>query len=147
MLFFIRLATGQYSAHRLDTPQDADLYASAMQAGTSVDRNDLCSWKEACEVAANVEGACPGDYMAIDNGAMNEWPRYDVVRAWKIGDHARMVFNGDGFDCGQVCRVSADCKRIRVTGREGPRGGRKPMTFKRQGKSGVWKRGAFHLER
>lgn len=146
MLFFIRLATGQYSVHRLDTPQDADLYASAMQAGISVDRNDICSWREACEVAANVEGAGPDEYMAVDNGP-TEWPRYDVVRAWKIGDRARMVFNGDGFDCGQVCRVSPDYKRIRVTGIKGPRGGRKALTFKRQGKSGVWKRGAFHLER
>lgn len=146
MLFFVRSEgpSVTYRAHALRTPADADLYARAMQDGTSVDSNDITSWKQAEEVAASIEG--PVKYMAVDKGAMNEWPRYDVVRAWKIGDHVKMVFHGDGFDCGLVCRVSKDAHRVRVTGRAGPRGGRKPLTFKRVGRSGVWKCGAFHLE-
>ena len=151
MLFFIAIPGGdgmptKYEARQLLTPADAHVYAEAMQAGLSVDGNDICSWRQACEIAANIEpNGHPGEYMAIDKGA-NEWPRWDVIRTWKVGDHARMVFHGDGPEV-VVVRVSENANRIRVLGPPGPRGGRKQLTFKREGRSDRWKRGAFHLER
>lgn len=92
-------------------------------------RNDLHSFPVA-EFLAQQATELTGDvHVATDNGP-NHHPRYDVVRAPKVGDLVSYSFNGDTTPCGQVTRVSESLRRVETS--EG-------RVFYRVQRTGCWR--------
>lgn len=50
-------------------------------------------------------------FIGIDNGASVS-PRFDIVRAPKVGDEVSMSFNGDCYPQGKIKAISASLKVI-----------------------------------
>ena len=53
-------------------------------------------------------------YLATDEGPSHS-PRYDVVRAPRIGHLVSSSFNGDSYPEGEVVRVSASFRRVETS--------------------------------
>lgn len=103
------------------------------------------------EVAAHLNHGGQ-DYLPVDHGS-NRAPRYEVVRAWKVGDPVSKTFNGDSYPVGYIVQVSAG-KQYRVVaqqdkaqaGHETPEGAR--TVFYRRGNTSLWletQPSGFHL--
>lgn len=51
-------------------------------------------------------------FLAVDRGS-HTWPRYDVVRAPKVGTPVSKSFNGDSYPDGVITKVGGtECSRI-----------------------------------
>jgi hypothetical protein len=134
MLYF---ALNTDTATVLDTHEAAQ---AARAAGTQVvARHDFASLADAEAVAAQA-GA---EYMAIDNGS-NVWPRFDVIRAPRVGDAVSMAFNGDSYPDGEITSISASGRL--VTTSTGAKYYRRKLTG-RWVKGGTWTLSQGHHER
>lgn len=88
-------------------------------------------WKDlpsAQKVAASATEHAGERYIAIDNGG-GCYPRFDVIRAPKVGDQVSYSFNGDSYPDGEIKSISASLRLITTT-----TGG----TYYRRGESGRW---------
>jgi hypothetical protein len=77
-------------------------------------RRDWNSMEQAADVARKLSDASGELYLATDSG---EWclPRYDVIRAPKVGDAVSYSFNGDSYPCGHIAKISDSMKLITTT--------------------------------
>lgn len=67
-------------------------------------------------------------YIATDSGP-NCLPRFDVVRAPRIGDEVSYCFNGDSYPSGVITKISKSLKRVETS--EG-------KVFYRRKQTGAW---------
>jgi len=126
----------------LDTPDNLDTVAGVFPASDRsqdpkrlVNRSHFQTLDEAQRVAAAASrlGALGHErgvidvYLAIDEGPSHS-PRYDVVRAPRVGDPVSMRFNGDTYPDGTIVRVSASYRRITTQN----------TVYARVGQSGSW---------
>lgn len=72
---------------------------------------DWRDYETACDRASAACKLSGELYLPCDRG---EWvsPRYDVVKAPKVGDKVSYAFNGDYYPCGEVVAVTAGTARI-----------------------------------
>lgn len=80
-------------------------------------RHEIRSFEHAQEIAqqANaLEHSEPVEFIATDSGEYC-WPRYDVVRAPKVGEQVSKALNGDYYPDGEIVRVSGKNHRIVTT--------------------------------
>lgn len=113
----------------LDTPDNLDTVAGIFPASDRsqdhkrlVNRSHFQTLDEARRVAAAASrlGALGHErgvidaYLATDEGD-HVAPRYDVVRAPRIGDLVSSSFNGDSYPEGEVIRVSASFRRVETS--------------------------------
>lgn len=95
-------------------------------------RNDIPIWLAAEELAESASKLTGEKYLATDAGEYTS-PRFDVIKAPKVGDDVSKGFNGDFYPMGKITKISDDFKRITV---EGPRG---KAVFYRRADTGTWK--------
>jgi hypothetical protein len=76
-----------------------------------ITRNEIATFDQAKNLAADATSFAGDLYLPIDNG-QTTWPRFDVVKAPKVGDVVSKGFNGDYYPCGEIITVSASMKRI-----------------------------------
>lgn len=115
---------GAYTAD--ERPQDVDRDEFTY-------RGDLKSFEEA-ELLAYAATRDTGDtFLPVDQGS-GHYPRYDVIRAPKVGSPVSYGFNGDFYPDGYITKVGGtNCSRVYTdTG----------SVYNRYRKSGAWiKRG------
>lgn len=103
-------------------------------------RNDITSYEEAERLAhvANVD--LNETFLPVDKGAYVS-PRYDVIRAPKIGDPVSYGFNGDYYPCGTIERFGGQNFKVIYTS-DGTK-------FNRRRKTATWVRqgGTFCMVR
>jgi hypothetical protein len=93
-------------------------------------RNDIKTFVDA-QLLAQDATALTGDlHIALDRGN-HHYPRFDVIRAPKVGDAVSYGFNGDYYPCGTVTNISKTLKVIRTSTND---------TFYRRGLTGTWLR-------
>lgn len=91
-------------------------------------RNDWRTLERATEVAEAVTEFTGELYIPVDRGAYTS-PRFDVIRAPKVGDKVSYAFNGDSRPCGEIVKISPTMKKITTSdGKE----------FYRRGQSASW---------
>lgn len=91
-------------------------------------RHTTFSFDAAESKAAQVSVLMGELYVATDSGE-NCYPRYDVVRAPRVGDEVSYAFNGDCYECGVIAKISKSLKRVVTsTGK----------VFYRRKNSGAW---------
>lgn len=84
----------------------------ARDAGKQVvNRNDFNGLTDAEKAAKDATELTGDQHVAVDQGK-HHYPRYDVVRAPKVGDEVSYAFNGDYYPCGKVTKVSASLRRV-----------------------------------
>ena len=86
------------------------------------------TWSFAQEVANAATTFMRELYVAVDSGP-NVSPRFDVIKAPRVGDDVSYGFNGDYYPDGKIVKVS---KSLMVTTSTG-------NVYRRRGKSGSWK--------
>lgn len=91
-------------------------------------RNDLGCMAEAKAMALHATELTGDKFVPVDNGEHHH-PRYDFVRAPKVGDEVSYAFNGDYYPAGKVARVSDSLRVVTLEG------GRK---FYRRRETGSW---------
>lgn len=97
--------------------------------GSWQNRCDWTSFEEVQRIAAYVTAVSREDYVGIDEGDCCS-PRYDVVRAPRVGDLVSYGFNGDSYPDGEIVSVSKTMQVITSTGKR----------YRRRGKTGTWLR-------
>ena len=91
-------------------------------------RWDFTTLEIAEKIAADATELTGEKYIATDAG---DWcsPRYDVIRAPKVGDEVSKAFNGDYYPEGTIVKISDSMRRIETsTGK----------VFFRRKKTGSW---------
>jgi len=108
--------------------QIADTYPKDDPKGW-IHTRDLSDLGQAIKVADEISELTGELYLGIDKG---EWisPRFDVIKAPKIGDQVSFAFNGDYYPDGVIQHIS---KSMRVITTDS---GKK---YYRRGLSGCWK--------
>lgn len=93
--------------------EDGTTARNAMEDGCYdvVSRNDMKDVPHAELIADQAQALTGNRYVAVDNG-LHHYPRYDVVRAPKVGDEVSYAFNGDYYPCGQVTKISKSLRRV-----------------------------------
>ena len=99
-------------------------------AGLYISRHDFNTLADAETMAARANELGDGNtYIATDAGP-GVWPRFDVVRMFKVGERVSYGFNGDMYPDGEIAAIGTGPRMaIKTTG-----GG----TYFRKGKSGSW---------
>lgn len=98
------------------------------QRGESwITRHAFKTLEQADEMAAQATELTGDLHVGVDNGS-SVWPRYDVVRAPKVGDEVSYAFNGDYYPDGVIAKVSATLIVTTSTGN----------TYRRRRKTGRW---------
>lgn len=97
-------------------------------------RSDWESFEQVQTIAAYVT-AMTGDLHVPSDRGSGCWPRYDVVRAPKVGDEVSYTFNGDTYPDGTVIKVTKTLQVKTSTGK----------TYRRYKNSGTWKNNAWSL--
>lgn len=70
---------------------------------------------EMAEKVAQDATTLMGDlYIATDAGEFSG-PRYDVIRAPKVGDKVSRAFNGDSYPAGEIVKVSTSLRRVQTS--------------------------------
>lgn len=88
------------------------------------------TYDEVDDFAVQISKLKGEEWIPIDRG---DWcsPRFDVIRAPKVGDKVSYTFNGDYYPCGEITRISANLRRITTS--DG-------TVFYRKKQSGQWLR-------
>lgn len=94
-------------------------------------RTDLQFWLDTEELAEKCTKFAGEKYLATDAGEYVS-PRFDVIKAPKVGDDVSKAFNGDYYPMGKIVKVSDDFKRVTVDGERGKH------VFYRRKDSGTW---------
>lgn len=94
-------------------------------------RGDLRSFQEAEELAAAATRDMGETFIPTDAGD-HVHPRYDVVRAPKVGDPVSMAFNGDYYPCGHITKIGGTNFKTIYTDAG--------VKFNRRRQSGTWVR-------
>lgn len=94
-------------------------------------RHDFPTLDTAARVAADAS-ALTGDLHIATDAGPHHYPRYDVIRAPKVGDAVSYSFNGDTYPCGHIARISDTLRKVTTTTGE---------TFFRRRESGTWLHG------
>lgn len=95
-----------------------------------VNRNDFSSFEMAQAMAdkANLLTSDFRYFIPVDSGS-GSYPRFDVIRAPRVGDLVSQSFNGDSYPRGKIVKISKTLKKITTdTGH----------IFWRNGNSGQW---------
>ncbi len=92
--------------------------------------------KEQVDEIAALLSKCEGElYIGIDCGA-NTSPRFDIIKAPKVGDVVSKYFNGDAYPVGTIVSISKTMKRIVTSSGQ---------VFHRKKETGRWSDGCFAL--
>lgn len=112
----------------------------AAGAAFLVDRNSFKTIQDAERIAAQATEATGELYVAADSGA-HVSPRYDVIKAPKVGDEVSYAFNGDSYPCGKITKISDSLRRVVAEEENGAK-----HVFYRRRNSGAWiKDQTWHL--
>lgn len=109
-----------------------------------VDRWDLKSFDQAEELAEEAYRATGELFLACDKG---EWvtPRYDVIRAPKVGNPVSFGFNGDYYPDGYITKVGGtNCSRVYTDTGSVYRRRRRSATWLKAG--GTWCMVSGHID-
>lgn len=90
-------------------------------------RNDWKTFDEVLKLSKYLTAMTGDPYLPVDNSASVS-PRYDVVKAPKVGDKVSYGFNGDYTPDGEVVKISKTYQVTTSTGR----------VYRRRGNSGSW---------
>ncbi len=90
-------------------------YATSMPATNAHRTESRWDWKskeQVDNIAFDLHLLTNGEvFIGVDNGESVS-PRYDVVKAPKIGDEVSMAFNGDSYPQGKIASISKSYKVI-----------------------------------
>ena len=75
------------------------------ERGQWVARHDMKAFYDACGIAMQATEVTGELYIGVDSGD-NVWPRYDVIKAPKLGDAVSYSFNGDSYPDGEIVHVT-----------------------------------------
>jgi hypothetical protein len=130
-MFYVLIENSLAKSVTTDYPQVDGRFDSRYQ-----NRNDWKTLERAEAVAEQLnEAADDMLYIAIDNGPSVS-PRFDVIKAPKVGEQVSRYFNGDSYPEGEIVKISATLKRVETsTG----------AVFFRRKQSGVWSDGTFGM--
>lgn len=90
-------------------------------------RWDWTSLEQVQGLAMFVTAISGEDHIGTDSGP-NVSPRFDIVRAPRVGDDVSYSFNGDTYPCGTIVRITDGGMAITSTGKR----------FNRYKNSGSW---------
>ena len=78
-----------------------------------ITRNDIKTFEQAEDIAAQASAYLQdGLFLAVDQGR-GHYPRFDVVRAPKVGAPVSYGFNGDYYPDGYIVKVGGtNCSRV-----------------------------------
>lgn len=77
-------------------------------------RNDLGCMAEAKAFALYATELTGEQFIPVDRGSSHH-PRYDFVKAPKVGEEVSYAFNGDYYPCGKITKVSASLRRVETS--------------------------------
>lgn len=106
MLYFKRNADGKIEGIS-DDHQHGDGWETARHTCKTM------AEAEALTAEVNAQFGERGDiFLACDKGS-HTWPRYDVIRAPKVGTPVSYSFNGDSYPDGHITKVGGtNCSRV-----------------------------------
>lgn len=94
----------------------------------SISRWDYTGLDHVTQLAQELTEATNETFIPTDAGAHTS-PRYDVIKAPKVGDEVSYSFNGDTYPCGTIVSISKTLKKITTSdGKD----------FYRKGQTGRW---------
>jgi len=97
-----------------ETPSREEREVINRAGGRIVHRGDMMpSIGSATDYAAAASRFMGELYLPVDAGP-RVMPRYDVIRAPKVGDAVSMGFNGDYCPCGKIASISPSMHRIKT---------------------------------
>ncbi len=88
-----------------------DLQSVRVRGNFIRNRNDFLDIVTAENVAQAATELTGELYIATDQG-LHVSPRFDVIRAPKVGDKVSCSFNGDSYPCGIITRISPTLKKV-----------------------------------
>lgn len=74
-------------------------------------RVDWKTFDQVTKIAADLTRVTKELYIPIDNGD-HHYPRYDIIKAPKVGDEVSYAFNGDYYPCGKIVNISKTMFKI-----------------------------------
>jgi len=107
----------------------SDRWASPEPGADYLNRNDFVSMRYAEAIAQQATELTGDRYVATDATASTS-PRYDVIRAPKVGDAVSYTFNGDTYPDGHIVSVSDSLRVVRTD---------KGNVYYRRLNTGTWK--------
>ena len=126
MLYIIRL-DGKI-VHVTESYKEA-INLSYSKSVTIEDRHDWKNFEEVSKIAVELSVLKNTEHLAVDQG---DWisPRFNVIKAPKIGDKVSQCFNGDSYPEGEIVKVTPSWQVTTSTGKK----------FRRVKKSSTWLR-------
>lgn len=97
MFYFQTNAAGKLSAIATEVPHG--------EHGKWETRHNIVTLSHAERIAAEATELTGDLYVGIDNGP-SVWPRYDLIKAPKVGDKVSYAFNGDYYPDGEIVSVT-----------------------------------------
>ena len=92
-------------------------------------RHDWKSFEQVEQIAAGLTKLIGDVYLAVDQGS-STWPRYDVMKAPKVGDKVSYAFNGDYYPDGEIVGITNGWRITTSTGNK----------YNRRKNSGSWRK-------
>ena len=99
MIYVIRNKNGEVTGV-------ANEYAPGLEC-----RVDWKTFDQVTKIAADLTRVTKELYIPIDNGD-HHYPRYDIIKAPKVGDEVSYAFNGDYYPCGKIVNISKTMFKI-----------------------------------
>lgn len=100
-----------------------------------IGRHEIKDFEAATALAASATRLTGETYLPVDQGS-GHWPRYDVVKAPKVGDVVSRGFNGDYYPVGTIVKITHNFKRVECN--DG-------TVFWRRKNTGGWRDGGFWM--
>lgn len=105
MLFFKLDSNGKVSQVSTQIPEGERTNPKSWIA-----RHEMKQFDDAHRIAKEATEVTGELYVGIDNGP-SVWPRYDVMKAPKVGEAVSYGFNGDYYPDGEIVHVTAGTLR------------------------------------
>lgn len=106
MLYFVYSKTGI-----TEVTSDHTKAHSIKGSKLVITRSDIKSIGQANAIALQATALKLEQYVAADRGP-NVWPRFDVIRAPKVGDKVSYGIGGDAYEDGFIVKVSDSLRRV-----------------------------------
>ena len=100
-------------------------------------RNDFTA--DLAAAVAISASAYSGDVWLVSDRGESCSPRFDVIKAPKVGEDASMAFNGDAYPVGKIAKIGKDYASVLVEGARGK------IRFYRKAGRAAWVSKGFSL--